>query len=373
MFFILKSEVETIDIQKNYYKKRIYCPSCRKTQLKKLNSNHFYNKYKCWNKDCKEKETPFVVINDYIKNEASFEDTCDACEERYFREFAIDSNENFLLYFKCNGMLCETNIEPYCYNVKSGDWGEDSPKFISYEEQTNTANTKLKHGSKVGSQIQEIEEQNKDPIGSISEEFLEQKPYNYAYKIEEIPLLSMNHLEYSNFLEHHEDKVVVLVDMPNFVRTLRGLYRHNFESVLKKAHQQLLDFIEKSYHTSDDYIIRYFSKPDKDLEVPNKIIINFCTERQNKEYFHLLKMLKGGGYSDIDNYLIANGVEILERCTIKGFVIVSSDKDYLPVMRIASYKNIKSRILGINTSEIYEKYDIPNIKFLGIMNFFEKI
>ena len=54
-----------------------------------------------------------------------------------------------------------------------------------------------------------------------------------------------------------------------------------------------------------------------------------------------------------------------------SFVIVSSDKDYLPVMRIASYKKIKSRILGINTSDIYEKYNIDDIKFLGIMKFFD--
>ncbi|GAG86335.1 unnamed protein product, partial [marine sediment metagenome] len=65
-------------------------------------------------------------------------------------------------------------------------------------------------------------------------------------------------------------------------------------------------------------------------------------------------------------------VEILERCEIRGFVIVSSDKDYLPVMRIASYKNVKSRILGINTPEIYEKYNIEDIKFLGMMKFFDK-
>ena len=81
-------------------------------------------------------------------------------------------------------------------------------------------------------------------------------------------------------------------------------------------------------------------------------------------------MLKGSGYSDIDNYLIANGVEILERRTIKGFIIVSSDKDYLPVMRIANYKKVRARILGINTPEIYEQYQIEDIKFMGIMKFF---
>ncbi|GAH46016.1 unnamed protein product [marine sediment metagenome] len=85
MYFLLKSEVETIDIEKKYYKKRVYCPCCLQTQLKKLNSNHFYNKYQCWNKNCEEKDIPFVVLNDYIQNEASFDDICDACQEPYPR------------------------------------------------------------------------------------------------------------------------------------------------------------------------------------------------------------------------------------------------------------------------------------------------
>jgi hypothetical protein len=51
---------------------------------------------------------------------------------------------------------------------------------------------------------------------------------------------------------------------------------------------------------------------------------------------------------------------------------VSSDKDYLPVMRIAEFKGVKSRILGINTSEIYEKYDIDDIKFLNVLKHFKQ-
>jgi len=47
----------------------------------------------------------------------------------------------------------------------------------------------------------------------------------------------------------------------------------------------------------------------------------------------------------------------------------SDIEDYLPVIRIAAFKDFKSCILGINTSEIYEKYAIGNIKFLGIMNY----
>ena len=36
-------------------------------------------------------------------------------------------------------------------------------------------------------------------------------------------------------------------------------------------------------------------------------------------------------------------------------------------MRIASYKKIKSGIIGINTPEIYNEYDIMDITFLGVM------
>ena len=371
MLFLLRSEVESLDIKNSYYKKRIYCPYCSKTQLKKLNSNNFYNKYQCWNKNCEYKDVPFVVLNVYIQNEDYFDDVCDVCQEHYQREFIIDNNGNILLYFRCNEKLCESSIEPYCYNIRCGNWEGKSPRFILENEPSTLTCLKPVRIKKSIEIIQKIEKQKTDPIESVSNEFQEQRIYDYAYKIEDIPLLSMNDFEYSNFLEHHQNKVIVLVDMPNFIRTLRAFYRSNFEDVLKEAHKLLLEYIENSFHTSSDYIIRYFSKPDKDLEIPNKIIINFCTNNHNNEYFHLLKVLKGAGYSDIDNYLITNGVEILERCEIKGFVIVSSDKDYLPVMRVASHKKVKARILGINTPEIYERYSIEGIKFLAIMKFFD--
>ena len=368
MYFLLKSEVETIDIQKKYYKKRVFCPFCFKAQLKKLESNDFYIKYHCWNKNCGKRENPFIVLKDYIQDEDIFEDICDTCQEPLHRELKIDENQNILLIFKCNSKLCETNLEPYCYNYCNKEWEGNPPRVIVYEDMldSNKLDIEVKEKS-----IKKNEVEKEKFLESLSISSQEQENQEVFYKIEEIPLLTMNNVEYSKFLEHHQNKVVCLVDVPNFIRTLRALFPRNFEDVLKKAHKLLLEYIENSFHTSSDYIIRYFSKPDKDLEIPNNIIINFCSDNTNKEIFHLLKVLKGAGYSDIDNYLIANGVEILERCTIRGFVIVSSDKDYLPVMRIASYKNIKSRIVGINTPEIYEKYNIEDIKFLGIMRFFE--
>ena len=270
--------------------------------------------------------------------------------------------------------MCESNIDSFSYNLRAGEWEGKSPKIVLYDDSSATKSQTFESGRKQIrlKKIHPVEEDEQNLIDSLPKELQEQEIYVPTYKIEDIPLLTMNNSEYTSFLDRHQQKVVVLVDLPNFIRTLRELYPHNFEDVLRKAHDGILQYIENSFHTSKDYIIRYFSKPAKDLEIPNNIIINLCSKNSNKEIFHLLKLTKGGGYSDIDNYLIANGVEILERCEIRGFVIVSSDKDYLPVMRIASYKKIKSRIIGINTPEIYEKYNITDIKFLGIMEFFNR-
>jgi len=328
------------------------------------NSNDFYNKYQCWNKNCDKKDAPFVVLNDYIQNEDLFDDTCNNCQEQLQREFLIDESQNLLLFFKCNGKMCETNLEPYCYNLSIAEWDGNTPKFVSYDDGLGSNDLLPRKGKKSTKSFQKLELEKEDIIASLKEDF-------EGHHIEDIPLLTMNNEEYSKFLTYHQNKVVVLVDTPNFIRTLRGLFPRHFNDILKKSHKMLIQYIQNSFHTTNDYIIRYFSKPDKDLQIPNKILIDFCIEYPEQEFFHLLKVPKRGGYSDIDNYLIANGVEILERCDIKGFVIVSSDKDYLPVMRIASYKNVKSRILGINTPEIYEKYEITDIKFLGMMRFFE--
>ena len=110
MYFLLKSEVEVFDNQKNYYKKRVYCPVCNKTQLKKLDTSNLYNKYQCWNKNCGENNTPFIILNDYIQYEGNFNDKCDDCDEPLHREFVIEKSKDVILYFKCKGKLCESNM-----------------------------------------------------------------------------------------------------------------------------------------------------------------------------------------------------------------------------------------------------------------------
>jgi hypothetical protein len=283
----------------------------------------------------------------------------------------IDRDQNLLLLFKCSGKMCDTHLEPYKYDLTIGEWDGKTPKFVSYDDDLVGNGIRSSKAKNTIKEIQKKDLEKEDLIASLKEEFQEQNKEVQMRRIEDVPLLTMNNEEYNQFLEYHQNRVVVLVDAPNFIRTLRDLFPRKFEDVLEKSHHMLLQYNENSFHTSSDYIIRYFSKPDKDLQGPNEIFINFCNEDSEREFFHLLKMPKGGGFSDIDNYLIANGVEILERCNIKGFIIVSSDKDYLPVMRIASYRKVKSRIIGINTPEIYERYDITDIKFLGMMKLFE--
>ncbi|MFX0105534.1 MAG: hypothetical protein ACFE75_08590 [Candidatus Hodarchaeota archaeon] len=366
MYFLLKSEIETIDFDKNYIVRRLYCPFCNNIMLKKIDSHKYYEKYECWNKKCEAKHTPFVLLKEYIQCEELFKTTCESCQKSYEREFIVNGSRDLLIKFRCAGNDCETYLNPYCYNIFRGEWEGTPPQFIDHDENKNSRDFN-----------QVINQKNKPKIlcvgisqGDLNELDLKEMATQFR-KIEDVPLLNMKEIEYDQFINYHNNKIVILVDFPDFIRSLREIIPFTFEYVLEKAHQLLVEFIKHSYRTLDDYIIRYFSKPDADLELPNKIFINHCMRNRNNEFFHILKILGGRGYSDIDSYLIANGVEILERCNIKGFVIVCSEKDYLPVMQIASYKNIKSRILGINSPRIYEKYKVPHMKFLGIMKFFE--
>ena len=56
----------------------------------------------------------------------------------YNREFKIDNNQKIFLIFKCNGKLCESNIEPYCYNYSIHKWEGKSPRIILYDDITDS-------------------------------------------------------------------------------------------------------------------------------------------------------------------------------------------------------------------------------------------
>ncbi len=361
MYFILRSEIEA--------KGNNFCPRCYKTQIKRLDKSEFYNKYSCWNKDCDFRNTPFAILNHKIEREDEFDPYCDNCREPFIRELNIVDDGITYLIFKCTGKLCETESNPYKYNLVSNNWEGNLPEIKIYDEILEV--DRYPEEDVKTNIIPRNEKTSLFGLKNSTSTLVSKSTRVYEIS-EDIPLLTMSSEEYDSFLKIHNQKVVVLVDLPNFIRTMREHHPNRFEEVIKKSHQLLLKSIKNLFNTSDEYIIRYFSKPDDDLKSSNNLIKDFCKANSSSEYFHLLILGKGKGFSDIDNYLIANGVEILERCALKGFMIVSSDKDYLPVMRIAKYRNIKSYIMGINTPKVYEQYKIADIKFLGMMKYFKK-
>ncbi len=370
MYFILKSEIDAV----NQY----YCPYCNLPRIKRLDKKELYNKYICWNKNCEMRDVPFMILTDYISQESSFDINCNSCEEEFERSFVNKDDGLIVLSFKCKSKMCEANADPIQYDLNQGTWVGSNPNIKIFED----------HDEKMPKSSRNIESKaiiNQEKIGEKDrkldppEESISPPPATTAVglkcsicEIGENPLLTMDKEQYSRFLAHHDGKAIVLVDVPNFVRTLKRLYPREFVKILQKSYALLLRLIDRTFNSLDGYIIRYFSKPDEDLKESNELLMNYCRENQGAEFFHMLQIEKSGHYSDIDNYLIANGIEILERCEIKGFVIVSSDKDYLPVMQIANHKNVRSYIYGVNTSNIYEKYGIKDIRVLGGLNFFDK-
>ncbi|MEJ2251896.1 MAG: NYN domain-containing protein [Candidatus Lokiarchaeota archaeon] len=372
MQFLLKSEVEYEDPAKKYNVKKILCPSCNKNQIYKIEETIHYTKYQCWNKECWRVGEHFIVLKDFIKNEYEFNLYCEYCNEPYLRDIHIGDSNSISLIFTCDGKMCGRFDNPYKYNVNLRRWEGEIPNFTYYEDQENKLIFNDNSNERSSSQVLELESGNLEEtlIDSEKEPLEIQEDFVGFQDNGKMPLLVMEKDEYNEFLEDHNNKVIILVDLPNLIRTLYSLYPHNFEQVIIKAHKLLIEFIDNYFNTTQDYLVRYFSKPSDDLYPANQSIEEICYENKDLEIFHMLKIPKSGHFSDIDNYLIANAVEILERCNLKGFVIVSSDKDYLPVMRIAKFKGIKSMILGINTSDIYEEYNIGDIKFLNVLKFF---
>jgi len=266
------------------------------------------------------------------------------------------------------------------YDLKKRTWKGQIPRFMVFEDQLDSTehaeqilweegkaskNKKAPNHRKIKDKA--ITEEVGDRPSKQIKKKAKQKVQNA--RMNRISLLTMDKIEFETYLRSHKEKIVILVDVPNFIRTLHKLYPNNFLDILRRAHELLLNFIGNYFPSQEDYIIHYFSKPDPDLEGANNLLEKGYCQGSSSEFFHLLEIEKSGHFSDIDNYLIVHAVALLERCSLKGFAIVSSDKDYLPVMKIAGFKDFKSCILGINTSEIYEKHAIGNIKFLGIMKY----
>ena len=118
--FIYSQKSKKNDPFKNYVVKRVYCPSCSKIQIKKVYTNYYYTKYKCWNKNCEEKNEPFALINNYLNEEKEFNGKCEKCDQELYREFIEIDDSNCKLIFKCVNDDCDESnfqgqfLELYC-------------------------------------------------------------------------------------------------------------------------------------------------------------------------------------------------------------------------------------------------------------------
>ncbi|MHA2131939.1 MAG: hypothetical protein ACW99L_18375, partial [Promethearchaeota archaeon] len=214
MYVLLKSEVEIIDFNKNFIQKRIYCPFCMNSILKILDSNQFYYKYQCWNRNCENNDIPFIILKEYLQFEHLFKTECESCGESYNREFIENGDHSLLLNFNCSENICETNLKPYQYNIYLGEWEGTPPPFLEHAHKTNLEETKHSEKEETTQKIQMINTNLQDLIRSDLK-----KISNHSLKLEEVPLLDMKEREYDKFLKHHKKKVVVLVDLPDFIRS----------------------------------------------------------------------------------------------------------------------------------------------------------
>lgn len=279
-------------MNRNILKKRIFCPYCNETQFKKVKSVDLYSEYKCCNKKCPNKDRSFIVLHNYIQEEDFFSPICESCLKPFTREFKQDDTSNFLLNFQCNGKMCGTYKEPFIYNFSKNKWESSKPKSILHEEDFDSFKYKLHHdklkvkskqikNQKVG-KIEKEQYANRIKIDVKPKALVKNKNNIETKKIfcnlGEMPLLTMSNDNYNAFLSHHNNKPVVLVDVPNFIRDLRKIYPFNFDKILKKAHELLIQFIEEVFIPTKGYIIRYFSKLDEDLDMSNQILAEFCSK-----------------------------------------------------------------------------------------------
>ena len=123
MNFLLKSEVEVLDPTNKYVIKRIFCPYCRKFQVKKISKSINYTKYQCWNKNCfGENDRVFYVLQEYIEKEENIKKGCELCGEKFFRTTFNKSNDQINLVFKCINPECENYNYENIYDVSKKSW-----------------------------------------------------------------------------------------------------------------------------------------------------------------------------------------------------------------------------------------------------------
>lgn len=121
MYFILHSEIES--------NKGIFCPTCKDSQIKLLDKKEPYKKFKCWNKNCKNLDEPFLVINKLISDELNIDFKCRICGTNYKRDFHSVSEDLIYLSFTCKTEECKNKSKHFIYNLKKDRWEGRSPKF----------------------------------------------------------------------------------------------------------------------------------------------------------------------------------------------------------------------------------------------------
>ncbi len=249
MLFNLRSEVEFKNIDKSHIVKRISCPFCGQHQIRRISREALITKYQCWNKNCENNGIEFAVLNDYIADEEFLELYCDMCEEPFARDLYCDNDNNVLLKFSCKDKLCKNHLNLFFYNLNQNCWLNRTPRFVIYEDQalnlerspseSSQSNIiKAKSKRRLHSPLNDISEAPQEELDARSSKIISQR--ETLFNLQELPLLSMTPTKYSEFLKLYDNKVVVLVDVPNFIRTLRELYPRNFEKILKKHIRLLL-------------------------------------------------------------------------------------------------------------------------------------
>jgi len=340
--FLLKTEMRD--------KKKGMCLHCNTTMTKKMEINENFIVYRCWNKKCPKKGVSFAVINKHLFNEYKFNAFCLACNKPMMRDLVVEKDGTAYLFFRCNSKFCERSIEPYIYNLTLERWEGTIPIFESDKSKFLWTPKRIE---------------------LVTKKIEPWKPKSIC-KIGKVPILDLTEDKYTEFINHHNNKVAVLVDVPNWVRTIDTYMQGNINEALHKTENFVKCVIAEKIDKDAECIVRYFSVPENDLMWANHVFSQRCKNHINKEFFHLLEIEKytnnEAGFSDIDNYLIVNAMTLIESCELKGLVIVSSDKDYLPVMLSAKRKNIHTCVLGVKIPKIYSDHGIDTAWYIDVVN-----
>jgi uncharacterized LabA/DUF88 family protein len=324
--------------------KKMRCPECGRSTRRVKAREHFSIRV-CKGPSCRRRGDFFVGLNGFMHNEFKFSARCRYCGEKLTRRLARNEEGELLLAFRCDSVdskLCAgASEDPFTYNLTRDRWEGNIPTF---EEDIDSY--RLPEGDK--------------------EELKRKARGDEICPVGDMPLLTMRGRLYEKFVEAHHGRAVAMVDVPNLVRTLREYHLKDFEDFLRDSRLAVLDLIFSKMDTVTEHIIHYFSNPSEDLGDANAIFSEHCDG--DWEMFHSLEARKFHhgeyGYGDIDSYLVANAISILTLCDLKGLLLVTSDKDFLPVVRYAKLRRIPCFIVGANPAADFSEWETEVLNLL---------